>query len=61
MPIPPRIRILFIADIVGSPGLNILQTFLPSLLSKHKPDVVIANGENSHEGMGINEDICPDL
>lgn len=61
MSTPARIRILFIADIVGSPGLNILQTFLPSLLSKHKPDVVIANGENSHEGMGINEEICRDL
>lgn len=55
------IRILFISDIVGQPGMNILQTFLPSLLQKHKPDFVIANGENSHEGMGINEEIAKEL
>jgi len=55
------IRILFISDIVGQPGLDILQTFLPSLIQKHKPDFVIANGENSHEGMGINEEIAKDL
>ncbi len=55
------IRVLFISDIVGQPGLDILQTFLPSLIQKHKPDFVIANGENSHEGMGINEEIAKDL
>jgi metallophosphoesterase (TIGR00282 family) len=55
------IRVLFVSDIVGQPGLDILQTFLPSLIQKHKPDFVIANGENSHEGMGINEEIAKDL
>jgi calcineurin-like phosphoesterase len=55
------IRVLFISDIVGQSGLNILQTFLPSLTQKHKPDFIIANGENSHEGMGINEEIVADL
>lgn len=59
--VPTTIRILFIADIVGPAGLGVLRTFLPSLIQKHKPDVVIANGENSHEGMGINEEICRDL
>jgi 2',3'-cyclic-nucleotide 2'-phosphodiesterase len=51
------IRVLFIADVVGTPGIQILDTLLPSLIQKHKPDFVIANGENSHEGMGINEEI----
>ncbi len=55
------LRVLFVSDIVGQPGLDILQTFLPSLIQKHKPDFVIANGENSHEGMGINEEIAKDL
>lgn len=55
------IRVLFISDIVGQSGLNILQTFLPSLTQKHKPDFIIANGENSHEGMGINEEIVANL
>lgn len=55
------IRVLFIADIVGTPGLQLLDTLLPSLLQKHKPNFVIANGENSHEGMGINEEIVKHL
>lgn len=55
------VRILFIGDIVGDPGLSMVQTFLPGLLKKHTPDFVIANGENSHEGMGINEEIVRSL
>ncbi len=55
------IRILFIGDIVGEPGLSLMQTFLPGLIKKHEPDFVIANGENSHEGMGINEEIIRSL
>lgn len=51
------IHILFIGDIVGEPGLSLLETFLPSLIKKYDTDFVIANGENSHEGMGINEQI----
>lgn len=55
------IQILFIGDIVGEPGLTLLDTFLPSLIKKYSPDFVIANGENSHEGMGINEEIVKRL
>ncbi|MCC5925399.1 MAG: TIGR00282 family metallophosphoesterase [Bacteroidetes bacterium] len=55
------IRVLFISDIVGTPGIQILDTLLASLLQKHKPNFVVANGENSHEGMGINEEIVKHL
>lgn len=51
------VKVLFIGDIVGQPGLSLLETLLPSLQKKYQPDFIIANGENSHEGMGINEDI----
>jgi 2',3'-cyclic-nucleotide 2'-phosphodiesterase len=51
------VKIFFIADIVGESGLAFLETMLPPLLDKHKPDFVIANGENSHEGRGINRSI----
>ena len=51
------ITVLFIADVVGTPGIQILDTLLPALKTKYKPDFIIANGENSHEGMGINEEI----
>ncbi|MDI6401648.1 TIGR00282 family metallophosphoesterase [Balneolaceae bacterium ANBcel3] len=56
-----HLKVLFIGDIVGSPGLSLLETLLPSLLSKHEPHFVIANAENSHEGMGINEEIIRTL
>lgn len=55
------LNILFIGDIVGTPGLSLLETVLPSLIKKYKSDFVIANGENSHEGHGINESIIKTL
>ena len=38
------INILFIGDIVGEPGLDIVQMYLPGLQKKYKVDVTIANG-----------------
>ena len=54
-------KIFFIADIVGEAGLSFLETMLPPLIEKHEPDFIIANGENSHEGRGINRDIVRNL
>ena len=51
---PKHVTILFIGDIVGEEGLGVVRSFLPSLIQKHKADFVIANGENTHEGHGIN-------
>lgn len=56
-----HLKVLFIGDIVGSPGLSLLETLLPSLIGKYQADFVIANAENSHEGMGINEEIIRTL
>ncbi len=50
-------RILFIGDVVGSPGREMLSTYLPKLKSKYKPTVTIVNGENSAAGKGITEKI----
>lgn len=55
------ISILFIGDIVGDPGVKIVETMLPSLINKYEADFVIANGENSHQGHGINEQIIKTL
>lgn len=55
------VRVLFVGDIVGDPGLLITETFLPGLINNQKPDFVIANGENSHEGHGINREIISRL
>lgn len=55
------ISIFFVGDIVGDPGLGIVETVLPSLIKKHNADFVIANAENSHEGFGTNRTIIKKL
>ena len=46
------INILFIGDIIGKPGLDMVETWLPGLIRKHKTDFIIANGENASGGKG---------
>lgn len=46
------INILFVGDIIGKPGLSLVQTWLPGIIQKYKPDLVIANGENVADGKG---------
>ena len=49
-------KILFIGDVVGENGQDLLAKALPELKSEHKPDITIVNGENSHKsGTGITE------
>lgn len=50
--------ILFIADIVGMPGLDITSLYLSGLVKKHDVDLVIANGENAHQGKGMTESLA---
>ncbi|MBM7572099.1 TIGR00282 family metallophosphoesterase [Aquibacillus albus] len=50
-------RILFIGDVVGSPGREMIQQYLPKLKQKYQPHVTIINGENAASGKGINEKI----
>jgi metallophosphoesterase (TIGR00282 family) len=46
-------RILFIGDIVGTPGVNIVRRALPALIEREKLDCVIANAENAAGGSGL--------
>ncbi|ADI27224.1 TIGR00282 family metallophosphoesterase [Geobacillus sp. G4] len=50
-------RILFIGDVVGLPGQKMVEHYLPRLKEKHRPDVVVINGENAAGGKGITEPI----
>ena len=52
------VSILFIADIVGKPGYEILAAYLPSLRKKYNIDACIANGENGVQGKGLNEQVA---
>jgi metallophosphoesterase (TIGR00282 family) len=54
-------RVLFIGDIVGSPGREIVRERLGDLVSQKKIDLVIANGENSASGFGITPKIVEEL
>ena len=46
-------RILFIGDIVGRPGREMLKTHLRDLRQKYDVDFVIANYENASHGFGM--------
>ncbi len=48
------ITVLFVGDIVGEPGMEILSIGLPVLKRRFNPDFIIVNGENMHEGRGYN-------
>jgi len=48
-------RVLFIGDVVGGPGRRGLKAAMPGLRERHRPDLVVVNGENSAGGMGITE------
>lgn len=50
-----NINILFIGDIIGNPGMDIIQMYLPSLQKKYRSDIIIANGENVSDGKGCTE------
>lgn len=54
-------RLLFIGDIVGKPGRELVRRGLPALVAHHAIDLVIINGENSAAGFGITPDIAEDL
>ena len=58
---PKIINILFIADIVGQPGITITEKLLRSLKEKHHVEFCIANGENAHRGKGISDKIARHL
>ncbi len=50
-------RLLFIGDIVGRPGRDLVQRGLGALVDEHRIDLVIANAENAAAGFGITREI----
>ena len=54
-------KLLFIGDVVGSPGRKALAELLPGLRAQHGLDVVVANGENSAGGNGITPDTAAEI
>ena len=54
-------RILFIGDIVGSPGRKIVHNRLADILTQRSIDLCIANGENAASGFGITPRLADEL
>ncbi|WP_343310485.1 2',3'-cyclic-nucleotide 2'-phosphodiesterase [Bacillus atrophaeus] len=54
-------RILFIGDVVGSPGRDMVKEYVPKLKTKYKPNFTIINGENAAHGKGLTEKIYHSL
>jgi metallophosphoesterase (TIGR00282 family) len=51
-------KLLFIGDIVGRPGRELLRKGLRRLIDHHGADFVVANVENAAAGFGVTKDIC---
>src|SRR5262245_62982666 len=54
-------RILFIGDIVGRPGVNFVRAAVPLLRASERLDLVIANAENAAGGSGLTPSIYRQL
>jgi len=54
-------RFLFLGDIVGKSGRELVLSELPKLREKYKLDLVVINGENAAGGFGITEKIHEQL
>lgn len=54
-------KLLFIGDIVGKPGRELVRRGLAALVAHHGIHLVIANVENAAAGFGVTPDIADDL
>jgi metallophosphoesterase (TIGR00282 family) len=58
---PDKLRFLFLGDIIGRPGRQILWKHLPTLIDKYAPDLIAANAENAAGGVGLTEEVGREL
>ncbi len=54
-------KLLFIGDIVGRPGRDLVRHGLSAIVEHHEIDLVIANAENAAAGFGITREIGDQL
>jgi metallophosphoesterase (TIGR00282 family) len=55
------LKILFVGDLIGSPGRKIVKKLLTGLVDRHHVDFTIANVENAAGGFGITAEVMADL
>jgi metallophosphoesterase (TIGR00282 family) len=56
-----ELRLLFLGDIVGRPGRELVRRGMPSLIEHYNVDLVVANAENAAAGRGVTRDIGDSL
>lgn len=61
MPNNSRMRLLFLGDIVGNSGRQMVKDHLPRLRRELELDVVLANGENASGGLGLSAKSAQEL
>lgn len=54
-------NLLFIADVIGSPGRDVVRALLPGLRKRLDVHLVICNGENSAAGFGLTREVAREL
>ncbi|MFZ2089111.1 MAG: YmdB family metallophosphoesterase, partial [Desulfobaccales bacterium] len=54
-------NLLFLGDIVGSPGRRAVEELLYRVVDRHLIDLVVANGENASGGIGITPAVADQL
>jgi metallophosphoesterase (TIGR00282 family) len=54
-------RLLFLGDVVGRSGRDVVLSKLSLLKEKIKPDFTVVNCENAAHGFGVSNSICKDL
>ena len=54
-------RLLFIGDIVGGPGIRAVRELLPGLVSEYQASLVVANGEYAAQGFGLTKTVVEQL
>ncbi len=54
-------RILYVGDIMGRPGIDTVAQILPEMRSLHEPDLIIAQAENVTEGRGMSGEDMQEL
>lgn len=54
-------KIVFLGDVVGEPGRDVVRAAIPVLREKYSPDFIVVNGENAAGGNGITPRLCYEI
>jgi len=54
-------KVLFVGDIVGSPGRKAIRVLIPRIKEKEKIDFIVANAENAAGGSGLTPRLAEEL